>query len=272
MKAIETIYKGYRFRSRLEARWAIFFDVLGIKWEYEKEGYDLDGARYLPDFWLSEMDCFIEIKGQEPTPDEMRKGQSLSRQSGKSVYILAGNVGMEDIQDTNTAALYIGSGIMGGSVVMSHCAWYECDICSTIGLRPTNDLLGEFHVQFLACKCHLEFMDCPLYERVYYLKHRLCVISDRLIEAYTTARQARFEHGAQGIYPVQKLSKSVEVTPIARKEVLPTETIPACFLCGKEVEHYTDEGTPCCGKHFPGQQRIEHELARLAAESNQTKG
>lgn len=51
MKAIETRYKGYRFRSRLEARWAVFFDALGIKWEYEPEGYDLGEAGwYLPDF------------------------------------------------------------------------------------------------------------------------------------------------------------------------------------------------------------------------------
>lgn len=51
IKAIETRYKGYRFRSRLEARWAVFFDALGIKWEYEPEGFELpDGTRYLPDF------------------------------------------------------------------------------------------------------------------------------------------------------------------------------------------------------------------------------
>jgi hypothetical protein len=41
IKAIETRYKGYRFRSRLEARWAVFFDALGVEWEYEKEGFDL---------------------------------------------------------------------------------------------------------------------------------------------------------------------------------------------------------------------------------------
>ncbi len=41
MKAIETIYNGYEFRSRLEARWAVFFDTLGVKWEYEPEHYDL---------------------------------------------------------------------------------------------------------------------------------------------------------------------------------------------------------------------------------------
>ena len=43
LKAIETEYKGYRFRSRLEARWAVFFDACGVKWEYEPEGYVLSG-------------------------------------------------------------------------------------------------------------------------------------------------------------------------------------------------------------------------------------
>ena len=32
IKAIETSYKGYLFRSRLEARWAVFFDALGLVW------------------------------------------------------------------------------------------------------------------------------------------------------------------------------------------------------------------------------------------------
>ena len=70
IKPIETIYKGYRFRSRLEARWAVFFDALGIEWEYEKEGYNLDGVRYLPDFWLPNQQCHVEIEGQEPTLEE----------------------------------------------------------------------------------------------------------------------------------------------------------------------------------------------------------
>ena len=50
IKAIETTYKGYRFRSRLEARWAVFFETLGIRWKYENEGYQkevdtVDGVR-----------------------------------------------------------------------------------------------------------------------------------------------------------------------------------------------------------------------------------
>lgn len=74
MKAIETVYKGYRFRSRLEARWAVFFDTLGVDWEYEKEGFESeDGTRYLPDFYLPGINWFVEIKGKKPTSDELKK-------------------------------------------------------------------------------------------------------------------------------------------------------------------------------------------------------
>lgn len=60
IKAIETVYNGYRFRSRLEARWAVFFDTLGVKYEYEHEGFDLGhGQRYLPDFHFSTMQFII---------------------------------------------------------------------------------------------------------------------------------------------------------------------------------------------------------------------
>ena len=67
IKAIETRYKGYRFRSRLEARWAVFFDALKIRWEYEPEGFELGGGlRYLPDFKLPDdgrfPDMWLEVK------------------------------------------------------------------------------------------------------------------------------------------------------------------------------------------------------------------
>ena len=51
LNAIITKYKGVEFRSRLEARWAVFFETLKIHWEYEAEGFELeDGTWYLPDF------------------------------------------------------------------------------------------------------------------------------------------------------------------------------------------------------------------------------
>ena len=75
IKPVETIYNGYRFRSRLEARWAVFFDSLGVDYEYEPEGYELgNGERYLPDFRVKcygkrgdkesdPFDLYIEVKG-----------------------------------------------------------------------------------------------------------------------------------------------------------------------------------------------------------------
>ena len=67
IKPIETNYKGCRFRSRLEARWAVFFDNLGIEWEYEPEGFELpDGTRYLPDFYLPKEMAYVEVKAPRP--------------------------------------------------------------------------------------------------------------------------------------------------------------------------------------------------------------
>lgn len=59
MQAIPTTYAGVRFRSRLEARWAAFFDLVGWEWEYEP--LDLNG--YIPDFVLAfAKPLLVEVK------------------------------------------------------------------------------------------------------------------------------------------------------------------------------------------------------------------
>lgn len=80
LKAIETVYGGYRFRSRLEARWAVFFDVCEIPYQYEPEGFVLDdGTCYLPDFYLPWFECYVEIKpkGYEQVDEAKRKLERL---------------------------------------------------------------------------------------------------------------------------------------------------------------------------------------------------
>ena len=74
LRAIETQYRGYRFRSRTEARYAVLFDAAGIVWQYEVEGFHLNGARYLPDFFLPELKTYIEVK---PTKEAALQGASL---------------------------------------------------------------------------------------------------------------------------------------------------------------------------------------------------
>jgi hypothetical protein len=67
IRPIETQYKGYRFRSRLEARWAVFFDALGLPWEYEPEGFETPAGRYLPDFRVTSPDGFVVYVEVRPT-------------------------------------------------------------------------------------------------------------------------------------------------------------------------------------------------------------
>lgn len=94
LKAIETEHDGWKFRSRLEARWAVILGYLGITYYYEDEGFDLgDGLWYLPDFWLPYHGWWLEIKGKEPTEEETEKARRLAEQSGCPVVILAGNIG-----------------------------------------------------------------------------------------------------------------------------------------------------------------------------------
>lgn len=59
-KSYPTKYKHVQFRSRLEARWAAFFDLLEMSWEYEP--IDLSG--YIPDFILPNFysPLLIEVK------------------------------------------------------------------------------------------------------------------------------------------------------------------------------------------------------------------
>jgi hypothetical protein len=72
IKAKETWYKGVKFRSRTEARWAVFFDHLGIPWQHEPRRYDLpyrldnpaQTRWYLPDFWLPSLGMWAEVKGK----------------------------------------------------------------------------------------------------------------------------------------------------------------------------------------------------------------
>lgn len=48
VQAHPTKYNGVLFRSRLEARWAAFFDLVRWRWDYEP----IDLVGWTPDFWL----------------------------------------------------------------------------------------------------------------------------------------------------------------------------------------------------------------------------
>lgn len=84
LKIKDTYYKGYRFRSRLEARWAVFFDACGVDWEYEPEGYDLgNGMSYLPDFKLHGV-CGRDDRDNEKTLAAFNKARQARFEFGET--------------------------------------------------------------------------------------------------------------------------------------------------------------------------------------------
>lgn len=97
LEPIDTVYKDYRFRSRLEAKWAVFFEKMGWNWVYEHEGFKLPSGPYLPDFYFPDLDIYAEVKPFEFSEEELKKCSELSElkskdriQDGVDVILLVG--------------------------------------------------------------------------------------------------------------------------------------------------------------------------------------
>lgn len=215
IKAIETSYKGYRFRSRLEARWAVFFDSLGVKWEYEREGYRLPSGLYLPDFGLPHVESWVEIKGKEPTDLEKQLACELAEATRSRVFIFDGDLPGYSLdwsdffdKENNTYLPWLND---DDSIVASWDNYYAfciCDECGLVGLE------FEGRTDRLDCKeCYRCMMErhkqnvsevrpCPFpkgcHKRCRRSSHgdKYCSIDHpRIVAAIRAAHSARFEHG-----------------------------------------------------------------------------
>lgn len=178
LKAIETYWRGNRYRSRLEARWAVFMDAMDIEYRYEPEGFDLDGLWYLPDFWLPKQAIWLEIKPVEPDDGEAEKAHRLAQASQRPVLILWGDIpNLSPRALAQSAYLYdawqhaeTGEWERGWDC----CYWWtECTTCRTVGLVFSG------YADRLPCSC----------------EHAYSVDGEetpRLLTAYSLARQERF--------------------------------------------------------------------------------
>lgn len=104
--AIETRVYGCRFRSRLEARWAVFLTTAGFDWEYEPEGAALEAGRYLCDFRVTGpggVSVWLEVKPPNNTEDDPRWAQ-LATTSGIMLFTVRGMHRRGDRCDTAHSA------------------------------------------------------------------------------------------------------------------------------------------------------------------------
>ena len=182
---IETEYAGYKFRSRLEARWAYFFDCLDIRYEYEREGYHIGQKWYLPDFWLPDLHYWIEVKPAVISD----YGTLLCPPDGKLVY---------ELQSVNGGQGFILAGAPGyyrspyGALELEYQAfpaydtdylWCVCPDCRSLGLE------FEGRSDRLPCKRN----GCPTHDSNHDRTH---TYTDReILGALNLAKHARFEHG-----------------------------------------------------------------------------
>lgn len=209
IKAIETVYKGYRFRSRLEARWAVFFDAANIKYEYEPEGFELDdGTRYLPDFYLPEYDWYAEVKARrDGAVDDLKRAERFVGDKIK-VLLLLGNIPPKTEKDAyHYYVLYKNPVICDVMVSRVFCGlmrWIDQEFYS--GLTFIPDYYVDMTFQKTTYILHESYLDATHDRDIEQGEYR---ISDAFItdddggtefinSCYDAARQARFEHGEHG--------------------------------------------------------------------------
>jgi hypothetical protein len=175
IKAIETKFDGHFFRSRLEARWAVFFKTLGVPYAYEMEGFDLGGGyRYLPDFWLPQQEAWIEIKGAPPNEREIEVARRLS-EAGHPVFIFHGEIPRDDSFDPGAIILRWGNFDEGY-------LWCQCMRCGAFGITFN----GRSH----RLPCHQQGGACHLPDEG---DKGYSYDAPKIIRAYDAARQERFD-------------------------------------------------------------------------------
>ena len=221
IKSIETYYNGYRFRSRLEARWAVFFDAAGIKYEYEPEGFETnEGTKYLPDFYLPEYDAYVEIKPpRDGIENEIKKAVSCIDNNPGSIRVLLflSNIPADDdvnifwfpvafkhplsndIESVRFAFVpsFDNNGLHPG---LNYYIGHRCKEF-VFPSRFDRDLSNKFAIRFVSA---IRDEDMPYDENEQsdrftvsdLFREKEC--RDELKRCFSAARQARFEHGEIG--------------------------------------------------------------------------
>ena len=130
--AMPAEFDGIKYRSRNEARWAIFFKELGITFAYEEEGFDLGGGiRYLPDFHI-------------PFQDKFRRDMYFEIKPSASGLII---VDEQDNKKIEALSNHVFISVLGSVHDYLHKIYSECS-----GYDFMGPSFGDCDYLFCACK------------------------------------------------------------------------------------------------------------------------
>lgn len=138
MPAIQTQYNGRLFNSRLDARWAVFFDALCVKYEYGENGFDFKFWENYKYFWIPEFDCYFMTR-----PWDIREVKFLAEKFTKRVVMSLGDsvddfarliaVNIPDfyyeVKIDSTSELVNAAFLHGYQDLMSGCLTVHCPVC-----------------------------------------------------------------------------------------------------------------------------------------------
>lgn len=172
--AIPCLYKDRYYRSKLETKWAFFFDEMGVEYTYEPQGFELpDGRRYCPDFYLRQIKSFAEVKPDtEKLPSQIWNAtEFLLAGMGERILFLVDEPWFKPYSMIRPVRLADGD---------AH--------------QVTNAILDIHFYPKLFMEEHRLFEDVPNYafeqESDFTVQYR---------DAVYLARAARFDHGEQGV-------------------------------------------------------------------------
>ena len=149
---VPTVYKGRQYRSRLEAKWAAFFDLVG--WQYEYEPCDLNG--WFPDFALygktrdgrnTTILCEVKpiVEFDEHTAERMRNALAGTYYQNSELLLL----GSGPVRDGNGNRLQLGwlyeqpHGPWDAAVFRAYGIRSEATLTYTYGLAHKSGSFGD---------------------------------------------------------------------------------------------------------------------------------
>lgn len=174
-----TRYRGELFRTGLEARWALFYWEMGLRWTYLEKPIAFHSESFEPDFYLRFPNLWTIVSRMFPTSEEKVKASSLAQRSGDPVYWFYGEIPDPHPIDTRWYSASALAFFVDGTTDEAYW-WCECPSCESAGIA------FEGRAGNLPCSCLRRRLPGTDYSHCY---------QGRIRSAYRVAREAKVKIG-----------------------------------------------------------------------------
>jgi len=180
MKAKPTYYNATLFRSKLEAKWAVFFDRLGIDYEYENESYLCsDGSQYTPDFYLPFVTTrgqnggtFIEIKPMSYIHDSDYEVRIISAIKPNNLVLFKGEPYPNADPVYSFDNSFNNDNVQLSPYVDDHMMFMYCPKCGTMKIEFSESNYFDCpECEYNIPTYQLELIDAMMYSKIYKFKY-----------------------------------------------------------------------------------------------------